>query len=51
VWEQGEDRWSRKLEDDGGFTVKSLYNKFEGVWGGGSSPRRGKKGVLPNLEI
>ncbi|AET05262.1 hypothetical protein MTR_8g103410 [Medicago truncatula] len=40
VWGHGEDRWSWKLEDDGVFTIKSLYNKLEGVcvfWGVGGS--------------
>jgi hypothetical protein len=31
VWVHGEDRWRWKLEEDGVFTIKSLYNKLEGV--------------------
>jgi len=30
VWSQGEDDWVWKLEEEGNFSVKSMYSKLEG---------------------
>lgn len=32
VWSNGEDRWVWRMEDEGKFTVKSMYAKLEGRW-------------------